>query len=111
MKTLVLALTVLGSTAALAEADAPALWKQHCKGCHGDTGKADTKNGKKFKVEDMTTEDWQKNHKDDEMKKAITEGLPESKEHEFQHKMKSFKDKLKPDEVDALVKHIRTLKK
>ena len=113
MKThqLVLALTFLFGTAAFAEApDAPALWKKHCKGCHGDTGKADTKNGKKYEVEDITTADWQSKHTDEEIKKAVTDGLPKSDKHKFQDKMKSFKDKMSAEEIDAIVKHVRSLK-
>jgi mono/diheme cytochrome c family protein len=107
----VLALTFLFTSTAFAAPDAPALWKKHCKACHGETGKADTKKGKEFEVEDITTAEWQDKHSDDEIKKAITEGLPKSDKHKFQDKMKSFKEKMSAEEIDAVVKHIRTLKK
>lgn len=97
------ALTFIAASSAFAEVDAPAIWKSKCKGCHGDTGKADTKKGKEYKVEDLTIAKWQDKHTDDDIKKGITEGVPKTK-------MKGFKDKLSAEEIDALVKHVRTLK-
>ena len=110
IRRLVLAAAVTVALPAFAEPDAAALWKQHCKGCHGDTGKADTKNGKKYKVDDITTAAWQDKHKDDEIKKVITDGMPKDSKHEFKEKMKSFKEKMSAEEIDAVVKYIRTLK-
>jgi mono/diheme cytochrome c family protein len=108
---LVLAAAVTFTTQAFAaDIDAPALWKKHCKGCHGDTGKADTKKGKEYEVDDLTTADWQSKHKDEDIKKVISEGLPKSNEHKFKDKMKPFKEKMSPEEIDALVKFVRTLK-
>lgn len=104
IRRLALALSLtLAAPALAADVDVPALWKKHCKGCHGETGKADTPNGKKHKVEDMTTAKWQEKHDDEKIKKGINEGVPKTK-------MKAFKDKLSAEEVDAIIKHIRTLK-
>lgn len=80
------------------------LWKAKCKSCHGATGKGDTKEGKKNKVDDLTDPAWQARHDDAKIRKAITEGVPDTK-------MKAYKGKLSEAEIDALVKHIRTLKK
>lgn len=80
------------------------LWKAKCKSCHGETGKADTKEGKKNKIDDMSDAKWQANHDDAKIRKAIAEGVPDTK-------MKAYKDKLSAAEIDALVKHIRTFKK
>ncbi len=93
------------SSAAFA-ADAPALWKRHCKSCHGEDGKAQTKTGKEAKIEDMTTAEWQAEWTDAKMKTIILEGSKKDGS-----KMKAFKDKLKPDEVDALIAHTRAFKK
>jgi mono/diheme cytochrome c family protein len=109
---LVLAAAMTFTTQAFAaDIDAPALWKKHCKGCHGEVGKAETKKGKEYKVDDITTAKWQGKHKDEDIKKAISDGLgPKTDDHPFNDKMKAFKEKLKPEEIDALVAYIRTLK-
>ena len=88
-------------------ADGPAVWKaQKCHSCHGDTGKADTKLGKKLNVSDMTTAEWQKSFTDDQIKKAITDGVDREKDGK-RVKMKAYK-KLGADEVDALLALIRS---
>ena len=45
---------------------------------------------------------WQKAKTDAELTKTITEGSADKK-------MPSYKDKLKPEEIAAVVKHLRTL--
>jgi cytochrome c553 len=106
VKTLRFALiATLFATAAWAdEADIPAVWKAKCESCHGADGKAQTKQGKKHKIEDMTTADWQTNWTDEKMKKIIIEGSKDKKE------MKPFKNKLSDAEIDGLIKHIRSFK-
>ncbi|MBN1209831.1 MAG: cytochrome c [Myxococcaceae bacterium] len=98
---LVLALSL--SASAYAE-DSAAVWKAKCKSCHGEDGKAETKMGKKEKISDISTEAWQAKHSDDDILKVITEGSKENA------KMKPFKEKLTPEQIDGLVKHIRSLK-
>ncbi len=41
------------------------LWKSKCGSCHGADGKAQTEKGKKMKMEDYTTAEWQKAKTDD----------------------------------------------
>jgi cytochrome c553 len=84
--------------------DIPAIWKSKCASCHGEDGKAQTKTGKKEKISDMTTADWQSEWTDEKMKKIIEDGSKDN------NKMKPFKAKLKPDEIDGLIKHIRGFK-
>jgi cytochrome c553 len=91
------------SSAAFADT-IPEIWKAKCKSCHGEDGKADTKTGKKEKIADMTTAAWQKEWTDEKQKTIILEGSKDNK------KMKPFKDKLKAEEVDGLIKFIRELK-
>ena len=106
MKLLRAALLLSFSFAAVAHADpVPEIWKAKCKSCHGETGKADTKNGKKEKINDMTVAAWQTEWTDEKMKTVILEGSKDNK------KMKPFKDKLSAGEIDSLVKYIRTFKK
>ena len=92
--------------AAPAYADDPAadIWTAKCKSCHGADGKADTRQGRQHKIDDMSDPGWQERHSDDQIRKVISEGVPDTK-------MKPYKDKLSAAEIDALVKHIRSLKK
>jgi mono/diheme cytochrome c family protein len=98
---LVLALS-LAATSAGAE-DAADIWKAKCKSCHGEDGKAQTKMGQKESIADMSTAEWQKHESDAELREVIAEGSKKNK------KMKAFKDKLTPEQIDSLVKYIRTL--
>ena len=95
-------LSLTGTTAAAEEA--ADIWRAKCKNCHGDTGKGDTREGKKHKVPDMTTERWQTRHDDAEIKKGIMDGVKDTK-------MKGFKDKYSEQEIDALVTYVRSLRK
>ena len=106
MKKLCVAAVLAFSFAAPAFADdAPAdIWKAKCKSCHGANGDADTKEGKKSKIKDMTDPQWQAKNSDAEIKKVITDGKPDTK-------MKAYGNKLSAGEIDGLVKYIRTLKK
>lgn len=105
MKLLRAAVLITFSFAGIAHADPiPDIWKAKCKSCHGETGKADTKQGKKEKVDDMTVAAWQTEWTDEKIKTVILEGGKDNK------KMKPFKEKLSAEEVDGLVKHIRGFK-
>lgn len=76
--------------------DVAAIWKQHCQKCHA----ADGKGIESLEPPDMTKEAWQAKATDKEITDAINDG---------KNIMPGFKDTLKPAEVAALVKHIRTL--
>lgn len=89
-------------------ADAKENWEKHCAKCHGTEGKGDTKMGQKLGVKDYTDAKVQEKLKDEEMTKATKEGV---KDAEGKVKMKGFADALSDDEIKALVKHIRSLKK
>jgi mono/diheme cytochrome c family protein len=84
------------------------LWQAKCASCHGDKGKADTKKGVEMKVPDMTTAAFQKEWTDDKLKKATEDGYNESKDG-VNKQMDGYKDKLKPDQIDELVKYMRSL--
>jgi cytochrome c6 len=98
---LVLALSL--SATVYAEDSAADTWKAKCKACHGEDGKAKTKMGEKEKIPDLTNADWQKRHSDEVLKDAITNGSKDNP------KMKPFKDKLTPEQIDGLVKYVRSL--
>jgi mono/diheme cytochrome c family protein len=86
------------------------LWKAKCGSCHGADGKAQTEQGKKMSTSDMSTAEWQAKLSDDQIKAAINDGLKREK-NGVKQEMDSYKSKLRPDQVDALTAHIRTLKK
>ena len=98
-----LVLTLALAATAYAE-ETQDVWNAKCKSCHGEDGKAKTKMGEKEKIPDMTNADWQKNHSDEKIRDAIVNGSKDNA------KMKPFKDKLTPEQIDSLVKYIRTLK-
>lgn len=98
---------VLALTAALAFA-APAAddWENNCASCHGPDGKAQTKQGKKLKIRDYTDAKVQAEMKDEDMLKAILDGVKvDGKE-----RMKGYRDELSEEEAKALVEYIRKMK-
>ena len=96
-----------GSSLARAEVDKKTerTWKSKCASCHGADGKAQTDQGKKLKVEDMTAAAWQKGHTDAQIKSAIENGVKKDGS-----EMEGYKDKLDAASIDALVAYVRTLK-
>jgi mono/diheme cytochrome c family protein len=106
-KKLVLLVSILaaGLPAAIG-ADAKANWGDLCAKCHGETGKGDTKMGKRFNAKDYTDPKVQAALKDDAMVEATLKGVTvDGKE-----KMKGFADKLSPEDAKALVALIRSFK-
>ena len=88
-------------------ADAPANWKSKCAMCHGADGSGQTPIGKKLKLKNYTTADAQSKMTDPEILAAITDGVTA----DGKTVMPAFKDKLTPDEITALLAHIRAQKK
>src|SRR3954470_1724705 len=95
--------TVIGRAAPVAEN-----WENHCTKCHGDDGKGQTKAGKKLNLKDYSDAKVQAEMKDEEMAKAISDGILDKAGKE---KMKAYKEELTPAEVKELVGYIRKLKK
>ena len=80
-------------------------WENLCQKCHGADGKGETNIGKKLHIKDYTDSKVQAGIKDEDIAKAITDGVKEG----GRQKMKAFKD-LTPDEVKDLVAYVRSLK-
>ncbi len=99
----VISLSVVGRAATAAEN-----WENNCASCHGEDGKAQTKQGKKLKIRDYTDPAVQAELKDDAMLKAILEGYFEN----GKERMKGYKDEFENPEKEAkeLVEYIRGLK-
>jgi cytochrome c553 len=106
-KIIALSLTLLAAGAvAVHAADAKELWEKNCKKCHGPDGKGGMAMGKKLGVKDYTSPKVQDAMKDEEMTKAVKEGVKK----EGETKMKSFADALSDDEIKSLVAYIRKFK-
>lgn len=82
-------------------------WENLCTKCHGEDGKGQTKVGKKLKLKDYTDAAVQAEMKDEEMTKAIVEGVKDAAGKET---MKAFKDELSADEIKELVAYVRKFK-
>lgn len=102
------ALTLVSSSAFAADKKVERLWKAKCASCHGRDGKADTEKGKKMKIPDMTTAEFQKTT-DEDMKKQITEGVKTEKDG-VKKEMDAFKDEVNGELLDAVIAHIRSMK-
>jgi len=78
--------------------DGAALYKQKCAMCHG----ADGKGYAAIKTPDLTDPKWQKNAKDKDIAEVIKNGKKGTA-------MPAFSDKLKEEEIQAIVGYIRSL--
>jgi cytochrome c6 len=94
----VLAFTLAFSTWSLA--DGAADYKAKCAMCHGADGKGDTSMGKMMKIRDLSSADVQ-SQSDADLNNIITNG---------KGKMPKYDGKLTADQINGLVKYIRTLK-
>ena len=81
-------------------------WDNSCASCHGADGKGQTKTGKKLKLRDYTDAAVQAALKDEDMIKAIADGVKvDGKE-----KMKGFSEEYSAEEIKDLVAYIRKFK-
>ncbi len=80
------------------EPDAAALFKQKCSMCHGPEGKGFAA----IKTPDFTDPKWQESKTDKEIVEIIKNGKKGTA-------MVAFGDKLKEEEIQALLKYIRSL--
>jgi len=78
--------------------DPVAIYAANCAACHGSDGKAKTAKGKRSGATDFTS-DW--NTDEDRAVKIITKG---------KGSMPSFKDKLTPPEIRAVLSHVLKFK-
>ena len=97
----VLALTFALSTSTLAADAAADVFKSKCASCHGADGKGDTPAGTKMKVKDLASDDVQK-QSDADLAAIIEKG---------KKPMPGYEGKLTKEQIDGLVKYMRSLKK
>ena len=86
----------------VAAIDGKPLYDGKCKVCHGADGKG-TEAMKKNNIPDMTDKGWQGKHSKAVVAKAISDGIDGTK-------MKAFKDKFKPEEIDAIAVYVKKMK-
>jgi mono/diheme cytochrome c family protein len=110
MKMRWLLLMTLLPTLAYADPATDRLWRAKCASCHGADGKAQTEQGKKMAIADMSTADWQGKLDDATIKTAIADGLKRDKNGVHQE-MEAYKAKLRPDQLEGLAAYVRALKK
>lgn len=89
-----------GSDATLAN------YKKYCAGCHGATGKGDTKLGKLYKARDYTDPQVKAVLKDEAMFKGIKEGVTVN----GKEVMLPFAEKLTDAEIKDLVSYMKSFK-
>ncbi len=97
---LVISLAVICSTPTFADSGAD-VFKSKCAGCHGATGGADTAMAKSMKMKDLGSAEVQ-SKSDAQLNEIITKG---------QKPMPGYEGKLSGDQINDVVKYIRTLKK
>lgn len=103
---IIVAGTFTASLLTAADEAVAANWKKHCTKCHDKDGSGDTKMGKKLKVRDYRDPAVQADMSDEQMMKAMTEGIKEEGKDKFA--MKPVADKLSEEEMLSLVALIRT---
>ncbi len=102
MRKLAAIVLVLGlfTIPALAESGAD-VYASKCKMCHGADGTPPPAMAKSMGIKDLKSDDIQK-QSDADLKAVVEKG---------KGKMSGFAGKLTPDQIDAVVKYVRTLKK
>jgi mono/diheme cytochrome c family protein len=116
-----LLMTLLLSQALLAQGLAPPsgykpdkkikrLFDAKCASCHGEDGRGKTELGLEMGIADMTKEAYWKNLTLEGARKGVLEGLQRTANGK-QQEMKPFKDRLTPEQVDALNLYAASLKK
>ncbi len=103
---ILMAAVLTASIFCVSAADVKENWEKNCTKCHGPDGKGDTKMGKKLEIKDFTDAKYQDLMKDEEMLKAIKEGVKDGEK----TRMKAAEG-LTDDEMKALVKFVRAFKK
>jgi cbb3-type cytochrome c oxidase subunit III len=78
------------------------LFARNCAKCHGKDGRAKTFRGKLSRARDLTDAEWQAKVSDERIFNSIMNG---------RGKMPSYDEKFSSTQIEALVAHVRSLKK
>ena len=83
--------------------DAKATFDAQCAKCHGKDGRAKSLHAKHVHARDMTDAAWQNEVSDERLFNSINKGKGKN--------MPAFGKKLSEDQIDALVRYVRQLKR
>jgi mono/diheme cytochrome c family protein len=83
-----------------AQQSGAAVYSQNCARCHGSDGRAQTPKGRQVQATDLTSSDWDPDTARDT--RIVTKG---------KGSMPSFKGKLRPAEISAVLDYIRRFKR
>jgi mono/diheme cytochrome c family protein len=86
------------------------LFEAKCATCHGDDGRAKTETGREMALADMTKSAYWKDLTLEGARKSVLEGMKRT-QNGVEQEMKPFKDRLTPEQVDALVIYASSLNK
>ena len=92
-----------------ASADTKANYEKNCKKCHGMDGVGDTSEGKKLKLQDLTSAEYWKKATDKKIHDAIADGVTDPENPK--RKMKGYKDKMSEAEIKDMVEFVKKFKK
>jgi cytochrome c6 len=99
--TFIAAFTLIFSTSVFAADSGADVFKTKCASCHGASGAGDTAMGKSMKLRDLGSAEVQ-SQSDADLTNVIAKG---------KKPMPGYEGKLTNDQIQDLVKYIRTLKK
>lgn len=108
---MVMAVVILGSFAAFAacnrevaggNADGPAVFREACARCHGESGAPSASLRAQLGVRDLTSPELQQRLTDDEIRKQIRVGSDNKR-------MPGFGTALTDAQIEALVAHVRSI--
>jgi mono/diheme cytochrome c family protein len=91
------------NTAAPMPGDAKYTFNAQCATCHGRDGRAHTIRGRRSHARDITDAAWQNEVSDERLYNSINKGKGKG--------MPAYGKKLSEDQIDALVRYVRQLKK
>jgi len=83
--------------------DAKGTFDAQCAKCHGKDGRAHTTRGRLSHARDITDAAWQNEVSDERLFNSITKGKGKN--------MPAYGKKLSEDQIDALVRYVRQLKR
>lgn len=102
-------LVLAGVSAARADDATQENFNKKCATCHGKDGSGKTTMGLKLKARDLGDPAVQDKLTDAQIQTQIENGAKDKET--GKERMPAFKDKLKPDEIQTMIKYVRTLKR
>jgi len=87
---------------AMSAADATTIYSRECVSCHGRDGRGRTRKGRQTHARDMTRAEWQDDVSDERLFNSISNG---------RGKMPAFRKKISENDIEALVAHVRRMRR